>query len=84
MFKRLLGIGPSIREIQSEHYKQAGECLHKAMGTNDGGKASRLWGEFCHHVNEAGYRGQTLPDEFKKDVSRFLTGNYDPLDYMNK
>src|SRR3990172_1463860 len=79
--KSLLGIGPSIGEIQAAHYEQAQQCLNDAMSTNDGAKAGRFWGEFCQHMDDAGFRGQEYPAEVHKQVVTFLTGNYDPLEY---
>ena len=80
--KSLLGIGPSIGEIQAAHYEQAQQCLHDAMSTNSQPNASRLWGEFCQHMDDAGYRGaSSYPSEIHVEVVKFVTGNYDPLDY---
>ena len=80
MFRKLLGIGPTIGEIQAQHMAQARECLKDAMGTNDQREASRLWGEACHHMNESGWRGaSSWPDDIQEMTTKFLTQQYDPL-----
>jgi len=78
MFKRLFGVGPSIGEIQDGHYRQAIECLRDALETNSQPEAARMWGEFTRHWDESGRRGSDNYGELQADVTRFVTGNYDP------